>query len=141
MLNQLDSFDSNHGVITIATPNNIEVLDKALANRPGRFDIRIEFPNPDYQLRLAILKRYMQNHSVAPGLNLECLARKSGGLSCAHIKEIITRALILGLEKECFDEKGKVVIARENLDEALAPMGSQKRQAGFLSSNSEKEGE
>jgi hypothetical protein len=139
LLNQLDGFDSNHGVITIATTNNIEILDKALANRPGRFDIRIEFPNPDYQLRLAILKRYMQNHPVAPGLNLECLARKSEGLSCAHIKEIITRALILGLEKECFDEVGEILLTQENLEQALAAVGGQRRQVGFCSGNLEKD--
>lgn len=140
LLNQLDGFDSNHGVITIATSNNIEVLDKALANRPGRFDIRIEFPNPDYQLRLAVLKRYIQNHPVPSDLNLAWLAKKNDGLSCAHMKEIVTRALILGLEKDCFDENGKVLITQENLEQALAAMGSQRRQAGFLSCNPEERG-
>lgn len=139
MLNQLDGFDSNHGVITIATTNNIEVLDKALANRPGRFDIRIEFPNPDSHLRLAILKQYIQNHLVASDLNLAVLAERSDGLSCAHIKEIVTRALILGGEKGCFDEVGEILITQENLEQALSAMGDQKRQVGFCSGNLEKE--
>jgi len=138
LLNQLDGFESNHGIITIATTNNIEILDKALANRPGRFDIRIEFPNPDYQLGLTVLKQYIQNHPVASDLNLAWLARKSEGFSCAHLKEIITHALILGMEKDCFDENGKVLITQENLKQALAAMGRQTRQVGFLSGNSEK---
>jgi len=140
LLNQLDGFDSNHGVITIATTNNIEVLDKALANRPGRFDIRIEFPNPDYQLRLAVLKRYIQNHPASSDLNMERLAKKIDGLSFAHMKEMVTRALILGGERGCFDENGDILITQENLEQALATVCSQRRQVGFLSSNSE-EGE
>jgi cell division protease FtsH len=139
LLSQLDGFDSNHGVITIATTNNIEVLDKALANRPGRFDIRIEFPNPDYQLRLAVLKQYIQNHPVASGLNLAWLAEGSDGLSCAHIKEIVTRALILGGEKDCFDEEGEILITQENLEQALSAMGGKKIQVGFCLGNLEKE--
>lgn len=137
LLNQLDGFDSNHGVITIATTNNIEVLDKALANRPGRFDIRIEFPNPDYDISLAVLKRYIRNHPVASDLNLARLIKKSDGLSCAHMKEIVTRALILGLEKDCFDENGKVVITQENLEQALAAMGCKTTRTGFHSCSSE----
>ena len=137
LLNQLDGFDSNHGVITIATTNNIKVLDKALANRPGRFDIRIEFPNPDYQLRLEALKQYIPNHPVASDLNMERLAKKNDELSFAHIKEMVTRALILGGEKSCFDENGEVLITQENLEQALATVGSQRRRVGFLSSDPE----
>jgi hypothetical protein len=139
LLNQLDGFDSNHGVITIATSNNVDVLDKALANRPGRFDIRIEFPNPDYQLRFAVLKQYIQNHSVASDLSLAWLAKKSDGLSFAHMKEVVTQALILGVEKDCFDENGNVVLTQENLGQALAAMDGKRKQVGFLNSDKEEE--
>ena len=41
LLNQMDGVESNEGIITLASSNYPKVLDKALRNRPGRFERRI----------------------------------------------------------------------------------------------------
>ncbi|MCX6818441.1 MAG: ATP-binding protein [Candidatus Aenigmarchaeota archaeon] len=47
LLNEMDGIQNNNGVVVVATTNNIHVLDEALANRPGRFDLKIHIGNPD----------------------------------------------------------------------------------------------
>ncbi len=42
-LNQLDGFEENAGILTVATSNHPEKLDPAISNRPSRFDRRYYF--------------------------------------------------------------------------------------------------
>lgn len=58
LMNQLDGVQDNTDIITIATTNNKEVLEKALLDRPGRFDICIDFPLPDVKERLQMIKTF-----------------------------------------------------------------------------------
>ena len=55
LLNQLDGFDTNDKVKVIAATNRPDILDPALL-RSGRLDRKIEFPNPNEEARIQILK-------------------------------------------------------------------------------------
>src|SRR3712207_9193486 len=46
LLVEMDGFESNDGVIIMASTNRPDVLDPALL-RPGRFDRRVVVPRPD----------------------------------------------------------------------------------------------
>ncbi len=46
LLNEMDGIQDNDGIVVVATTNNIDVIDEALANRPGRFDLKIHIGNP-----------------------------------------------------------------------------------------------
>ena len=45
------------GLLRIATTNHPDELDPAINNRPGRFDVVIEIPNPSPALRRTFLDR------------------------------------------------------------------------------------
>ena len=55
LLNELDGFASNEGILTIATTNHPEKLDPALTERPSRFDRKIEFALPGRDARREFL--------------------------------------------------------------------------------------
>ena len=55
LLVEMDGFESNDGVILIASTNRPDVLDPALL-RPGRFDRRVVVSRPDVRGREGILK-------------------------------------------------------------------------------------
>jgi hypothetical protein len=60
LLNELDGFADNSGLVTIATTNYPQALDPALVERPSRFDRLYAFSLPDLPRRVAFLDRWSQ---------------------------------------------------------------------------------
>jgi ATP-dependent 26S proteasome regulatory subunit len=65
--------------------NRIDILDPALL-RPGRIDRKIEFPNPNENARLEILKIHSRKMNLTRGINLRKIADTMPGASGAEIK-------------------------------------------------------
>ncbi len=91
LLNELDGFAENRGVLILATTNHPEKLDPALTERPSRFDrkIRFELPGPDE--RCAYLRSRAELHppEMRPDeLELMDLALQTEGFTFAYLKEL-----------------------------------------------------
>ena len=93
LLVEMDGFDGNSGVITIAATNRVDILDEALV-RAGRFDRKIEVALPDSGGRLDILKVHARNKPLSPDVDLEQVARRTPGLSGASLKNLLNEAAI-----------------------------------------------
>lgn len=117
-LNCLAGMGDNDGVITIATTNYAEHLDAALADRPGRFDVRLNFGLPNAELRKHILDKYLKDLGVKVKLN--GIVDKTEGLSGAYLKEIVMTAYMISTEK---DEKVNKDTLNEAIDEILLLKG------------------
>ena len=106
-LNCLAGVESNGGVITIATTNYPEYLDKALVDRPGRFDLRIDFGLPDEKLRKYILQKYLSsfNHQK---IDLKPLIKDTEGMTGAHLKEMVMMAYMDCLEASNYKKNTKI---------------------------------
>ena len=120
-LNCLAGVESNSGVITVATTNYPEYLDKALVDRPGRFDLRLDFGLPDGKLRKYILKKYLSNFNHKK-IDLEPLIKDTEGLTGAHLKEMVMMAYMDALETS--DYKKTTKITQTQLSEALKVLTS-----------------
>ncbi len=120
-LNCLAGVESNGGVITIATTNYPEYLDKALVDRPGRFDLRLDFGLPDEKLREHILEKYLSefNHQK---IELKPLIKDTKGMTGAHLKEMVMVAYMDALEAS--DYKKTTKITQNNLECALKTIAS-----------------
>ena len=70
LLVDMDGFDGNAGVITIAATNRVDILDDALV-RAGRFDRKVEVVIPDASGRVEILKVHARNKPLAPDVDLD----------------------------------------------------------------------
>eukprot|EP01038_Epipyxis_sp_PR26KG_P009494 gene9494-12790_t len=112
LLVEMDGFDGNAGVITIAATNRIDVLDEALV-RAGRFDRKIEISLPDFKGRLDVLKVHARNKPLSPDIDLEQVARRTPGLSGASLKNLLNEAAIHAAREE------KVVIEWDDVDWAI----------------------
>ena len=117
-LNCLAGMGENDGVITIATTNFAEHLDSALADRPGRFDVRLNFGLPNAELRKHILEKYLSDLDVK--IKLNGVVERTEGLSGAYLKEIVMTAYMISTEK---DEKINKDILGEAIDEILTLKG------------------
>merc|ERR1711865_1195432 len=73
ILVEMDGFDGNPGIITIAATNRVDVLDQALL-RPGRFDRKITVDLPDFKGRARILGVHARGKPLEPDVDLEAIA-------------------------------------------------------------------
>lgn len=100
MLNEMDGFDTEDGIVVIAATNSYNSLDPALI-RPGRFDLKYNISNPDQETRIKLIDLYTKNKTLAEDINKEKLAKSFENLSCSAIETILNEASMLSmLEKK-----------------------------------------
>merc|ERR1719253_1937172 len=93
ILVEMDGFDGNPGIITIAATNRVDVLDNALL-RPGRFDRKITVDLPDYKGRARILGVHARGKPLEPDVDLDAIARRTPGFSGAQLENLMNEAAI-----------------------------------------------
>jgi hypothetical protein len=91
-LNRLDGFETEEGLLVLATTNHPEKLDPALTSRPSRFDRVYGIPDPDAPQRQRYLGRLFG--SLLPEDAVGWLASESEGMSMAFLKEIFVSAAL-----------------------------------------------
>ena len=90
----MDGFDVRGGVILIAATNRPDILDPALL-RPGRFDRQIVVDRPDLVGRRRILEVHAKGKPMAPGAELDVLAKRTPGFTGADLANLLNEAAIL----------------------------------------------
>merc|ERR1712176_1660780 len=98
LLNQLDGFEATTTIKVIMATNRIDILDDALL-RPGRIDRKVEFPNPNEDARLEILKIHSRKMNLMRGINLRKIAAQMNGASGAESKAVCTEAGMFALRE------------------------------------------
>ena len=91
MLNEMDGFEAQDGILVIAATNSYNSLDPALI-RPGRFDLRYTIPNPDFETRMKLIDLYTTKKKLAEDINKEKLAESFETLSCSGVETILNEA-------------------------------------------------
>ncbi|MFQ5795601.1 MAG: ATP-dependent metallopeptidase FtsH/Yme1/Tma family protein, partial [Candidatus Bipolaricaulia bacterium] len=132
MLAEMDGFETNKGVIILASTNRPDVLDPALL-RPGRFDRRITVPPPDLGGREAILKVHTRNKRLASNVDLTVLARRTPGFVGADLENLANEAALLAARKE------KDAIGMADFEEAIDRVIAGIQRKGLLITEQEKE--
>ncbi|MFL6249614.1 MAG: ATP-dependent zinc metalloprotease FtsH, partial [Actinomycetes bacterium] len=112
MLSEMDGFETTEGIVMMAATNRPDILDPALL-RPGRFDRQITVDRPDLKGRLDILKVHARGKPIAPGIDLEVLARRTPGFTGADLANVVNEAALLSARH------GRKEIDDEELEEAI----------------------
>ncbi|RXE58483.1 FtsH/Yme1/Tma family ATP-dependent metallopeptidase [Acetivibrio mesophilus] len=94
MLNEMDGFTREDGVMVIAATNNYKALDEALV-RAGRFDKKYTVPYPDYKTRIELINIYTRKKRLSESVSIEQMATKFDGLSCSQIETILNEAAMV----------------------------------------------
>jgi ATPase family associated with various cellular activities (AAA) len=97
LLNGMDGLAEDHDILFVLTTNRADLLEPALAARPGRIDQAVELPLPDADGRRRLLQLYGE------GLQLELtdadpLIEDLDGVSPAFIRELLRRAAVVCAE-------------------------------------------
>ena len=94
LLNEMDGLAEDADVLFVLTTNRVDMLEPALAARPGRIDQAIELSLPGPDARRRLLELY--THAPLPDDD-EALVRRLDGVAPAFIKELARRAELLRL--------------------------------------------
>jgi len=131
-MQMLDGLLSIDGVLTIATTNRPEMVEQALAMRPGRFDRRLQFSPLPEQERAQLI----QLLAKPLGLTAEArdyLCQNTEGLSGAQIKEILQSSRLIMIELRDNDQPDNE-ISLDVVQSALTDCHyKQTKTAGFAS--------
>ncbi|VVC34208.1 Hypothetical protein CINCED_3A008503 [Cinara cedri] len=92
LLTEMDGFHQNQNIIVLGATNRREDLDRALL-RPGRFDIEVDVPLPDYVGRKQILELYLKK-IMCKGIDIDILSRGTSGFTGADIENMINQAAV-----------------------------------------------
>jgi len=93
LLVEMDGFESNDGVILVASTNRPDVLDPALL-RPGRFDRRVVVGRPDVKGREGILKVHTRKIPLDEAVDISIIARGTPGFTGADLANIVNEAAL-----------------------------------------------
>jgi ATP-dependent 26S proteasome regulatory subunit len=114
LLNGMDGLDEDHDVLFVLTTNRADLLEPALASRPGRIDQAVELPLPDADGRRRLLELY--GHGLELTLTgEEPLIAALEGVSPAFIRELLRRAALMVAE----ESEGVLAVGAEQLERAL----------------------
>lgn len=107
MLNEMDGFNTEDGILVIAATNSYSSLDPALI-RPGRFDLKFNITNPDYNTRIKLIELYTRKKHLGEDLEISKMADSFENLSCAAIETIINEASMV-----CILENREEIVSQD----------------------------
>lgn len=93
LLVEMDGFESNDGVILMASTNRPDVLDPALL-RPGRFDRRVVVNRPDVKGREGILSVHTRKIPLGDDVDVSVISRGTPGFTGADLANLVNEAAL-----------------------------------------------
>jgi ATPase family protein associated with various cellular activities (AAA) len=99
LLNEMDGLGQDADVTFLLTTNRADLLEEALAARPGRVDHAVELPVPDADARARLVKLYQGNLELELA-DLPAVIARTEGVTASFIKELLRRAALAGAEAD-----------------------------------------
>jgi len=93
VLDALDGLDSDADVAFVMTTNRVQVLERALAARPGRVDLGVEIGLPDAGARRRLFRRYARTLPFS-GAALDDAADRAEDTTGSFAKELMRRTVL-----------------------------------------------
>lgn len=93
VLDAMDGLANDADVAFVLTTNRVDMLERALAQRPGRVDLAVEIPLPAPAERISLLRLYARGISFSPEA-LEDAAARTDGTTASFARELVRRAVV-----------------------------------------------
>lgn len=115
LLNELDGMAEDADVAFALTTNRADVLEPALAARPGRVDLALELGLPDNNARRRLIDLYGR------GLDMRIkdaalIVARTAGVAASFIKELIRRAALVAAQES---DSERLVVTDSHVQSAL----------------------
>jgi AAA+ superfamily predicted ATPase len=116
LLNEMDGLRDDVDVLFVLTTNRPDILEPALAARPGRVDLAVPLPLPDADARRRLFTLYARGIRFEVS-ELDTFIARTEGASPAYIKELLRKAAVFGAIDG--DGAGAVRVTDKHLDQAM----------------------
>lgn len=118
VLNVMDGIEEDADVAFLLTTNRADLLEPALAARPGRVDLAVEIALPDEGARRRLIQLYGR------GLDLRLddagsIVERTQGVTASFIKELMRKAAVLSAVVSPDDSAGALVATDREVHAAL----------------------
>ncbi|MCB7135134.1 AAA family ATPase [Cellulosimicrobium marinum] len=97
VLDAMDGLGNDADVAFVLTTNRADLLEHALAQRPGRVDLAVEIPLPDRDARRRLFELYRSGLPFSADA-LDDAADRTDGVTASFVKEAIRRAVLRAAE-------------------------------------------
>ena len=98
LLNEMDGLGADADVTFLLTTNRADLLEEALAARPGRVDHAAELPIPDRAARRRLIRLY-QGRLTLDLTDPETVITRTDGVTASFLKELLRRAALVAAEE------------------------------------------
>jgi len=115
LLNEMDGLAPTDDVLFVLTTNRLDMLEPALAARPGRIDHAVEIARPDEHGRAQLLRLYLGDAADQLG-ELPAVVERTEGVTASFFKELVRRATLLAIDEADSD------LTEAHIDIALAEL-------------------
>jgi DNA polymerase III delta prime subunit len=101
LLDAMDGAAPDADLLFLLTTNRADLLQPALAARPGRVDVAVEIPLPDAPARERLLTLYGQNVPMAlTEEDVNLAIERTDGTTASFLKELIRRSVLESLHDD-----------------------------------------
>jgi hypothetical protein len=117
LLNEMDGLAEDADVIFVLTTNRADLLEPALAARPGRVDQAVELTLPDLDARRRLFELYRGGLQIDMS-GVDAVLARTEGVTASFLKELMRRAAVLAAT-EADDDEGPLAVSAAHLEAAL----------------------
>jgi ATP-dependent 26S proteasome regulatory subunit len=121
LLNEMDGLDEDADVVFLLTTNRADLLEDALASRPGRVDQAVHIDLPDREARQRLVALYRRGLSFDDS-RLDSVLDRTDGVTASFLKELLRRAAVVAADRQEGDDGADgdaVRVSADDLDAAL----------------------
>ena len=115
LLNEMDGLAEDADVVFVLTTNRADLLEPALAARPGRVDQAVALDLPDLDARRRLFELYRGRLTVDTS-GLDDVLARSEGVTASFLKELLRRAALVAATR---DGHGDLAVSADDLRTAL----------------------
>ena len=120
LLNEMDGLAEDADVVFLLTTNRADLLEPALAERPGRVDQAVALEKPDREARRRLFALYRAALDVDES-RLDSVLSRTDGVTASFLKELLRRAAVRAAEAspDGIEPTGPLSVSADQLDAAL----------------------
>lgn len=130
LLSTLDGIEEHREIVTVATTNYLEVIDKAIGHRPSRFDRVVRITLPNLEQRKQFIASVCQKIPLEEDTR-DYVAHGTDKMTPAQIQEVIY-SLVIGYAQNGCEDRSRLRFSAEVVDKAISRInGKRQHHLGF----------